>query len=137
MKILSVGPVFTLDEVQFQRLSSRLKEVSQFLDFEQCHAVPGKRVMTNQADQRRPPRGHPGPAGRDLHLIGGRRTFGLVQKDGYVRERFESTFNTWTDIAPIQAAVAATERRHGDRLISSCLTVSISTLSPDSISAMR
>ena len=89
---------------------------SQFLDFKQRHAVPGKRVMINQADQRRPPRGHPGTAGRDRHLIGGRRTFGLVQKDGYVRERCESTFNARTDLIPIQAAVAATERRHGNRL---------------------
>jgi hypothetical protein len=30
MKILGVGNVFTLDEVQFQRFSGRRKEVSQF-----------------------------------------------------------------------------------------------------------
>jgi hypothetical protein len=39
MKILGVSPAFALDEVQFQRLSARLKEVSQFLDFMQPHAV--------------------------------------------------------------------------------------------------
>src|SRR6266567_3532663 len=116
MKCFGIRPVLLFDETQPQGLAGLLEKIRQLLNFEHRQFVAGNKVLAEDPEESGSPASHVRLLSRNLHLAVSGSAGRLIDQDLDVFQGAEFSLDQFPNALPIQAAVATSERWHGDAL---------------------
>jgi len=115
-KVLRVGPVQRLRVPQAQWLAGLLHEVHQLVDLEEGHegVHQSDEVTFDEPDQDGSAWSHRRGVGGPDDILEHRGAIGLEEEHPHIGQRGKGLFDARANLGPIEAAQAASERRHRD-----------------------